>query len=133
VIEATPEDAIVRNDIYDRWPARTWTRGRVALIGDAIHPMTPDLAQGACQAIIDATTLADCLAKGGDPRAALREYQRRRWRNAARTTLLARSAGSMGQWHGRLTCASRNAVLRATPLSLQLRQLDLVIGRRTQA
>lgn len=41
VIEATPEDAIVRNDIYDRWPARTWTWGRVALVGDAIHPMTP--------------------------------------------------------------------------------------------
>ena len=64
------EDAIVRNDIYDRWPARTWTRGRVALIGDAIHPMTPDLAQGACQAIIDATTLASCLAKADHPRAA---------------------------------------------------------------
>jgi 2-polyprenyl-6-methoxyphenol hydroxylase-like FAD-dependent oxidoreductase len=132
VIEATPEDALVRNDIYDRWPARTWTRGRVALIGDAIHPMTPDLAQGACQAIVDATTLADCLARAGDPRAALRAYQQRRWRNAARTTLLARSAGSMGQWQGRLTCVARNAVLRATPLPLQLRQLDLLVGRRTQ-
>ena len=132
VIEATPEHAIVRNDIYDRWPTRIWTRGRVALIGDAIHPMTPDLAQGACQAIVDATTLADCLARAGDPRAALRAYQQRRWRNAARTTLLARSAGSMGQWQGRLTCAARNAVLRATPLPLQLRQLDLVVGPRTQ-
>ena len=130
VIEATPEDTIVRNDIYDRWPARTWTRGRVALIGDAIHPMTPDLAQGACQAIIDATTLASCLAEASDPRAALREYQRRRWRNAARTTLLARSFGNTGQWDGRLTCAARNALLRAMPLSLQLRQLDLVIGHR---
>ena len=133
VIEATPEDTIVRNDIYDRWPARTWTRGRVALIGDAIHPMTPDLAQGACQAIIDATTLADCLAEASGPRAALRDYQRRRWRNAARTTLLARGSGSMGQWHGRLTCAARNGLLRATPLPLQLRQLDLLIGRRPQA
>jgi 2-polyprenyl-6-methoxyphenol hydroxylase-like FAD-dependent oxidoreductase len=129
VIEVTAEEAIVRNDIYDRWPARTWTRGRVALIGDAIHPMTPDLAQGACQAIVDAATLADCLAEAGDPRAALREYQRRRWRNAARTTLLARGSGRLGQWDGRLTCAARNALLRAMPLSLQLRQLDLVIGR----
>lgn len=128
MIEATPEDAVVRNDIYDRWPARTWTGGRVALIGDAIHPMTPDLAQGACQAIVDATTLASCLAEAGDPRAALREYQRRRWRTAARTTLLARSSGSMGQWDGHLTCAVRNALFRAMPLSLQLRQLDLVVG-----
>ena len=132
VIEATPEDAIVRNDIYDRRPARTWTRGRVALVGDAIHPMTPDLAQGACQAIVDATTLAGCLAEAGGPQAALREYQRRRWRNAARTTLLARSSGSMGQWDGRLICAARDAVLAAMPLSLQLRQLDLVVGHRAK-
>jgi 2-polyprenyl-6-methoxyphenol hydroxylase-like FAD-dependent oxidoreductase len=129
VIEVTAEEAIVRNDIYDRWPARTWTRGRVALLGDAIHPMTPDLAQGACQAIVDAATIADCLAEAGDPRVALREYQRRRWRNAARTTLLARGSGRLGQWDGRLTCTARDALLRAMPLSLQLRQLDLVIGR----
>src|SRR4029077_11159841 len=86
---SAPEDAIVRNDIYDRRPARTWSRGRVALIGDAIHPMTPDLAQGACQAILDATTLATCLASSRDPRAAIRGYQQRRWRNAAAAVLMA--------------------------------------------
>src|SRR6516164_7670611 len=42
VIAATPAAAMIRNDIYDRRPARTWSRARVALIGDAIHPMTPD-------------------------------------------------------------------------------------------
>lgn len=130
VIEATPESAIVRNDIYDRWPTRTWTRGLVALIGDAIHPMTPDLAQGACQAIVDATTLADCLAEPGDAQAALREYQRRRWRNAAAATLFARNSGSMGQWQGRIACAARDGLMRGLPLSLQLRQLDLVLAIR---
>jgi 2-polyprenyl-6-methoxyphenol hydroxylase-like FAD-dependent oxidoreductase len=133
VLEATPDDAIVRNDIYDRRPARTWTRGRVALIGDAIHPMTPDLAQGACQAIVDGTTLARCLAEAGDPRAALREYQRCRWRDAARVTLLARGSGRMGQWQGRLACAARDSLFRAAPLSVQLRQLDLVMGRPARA
>jgi NAD(P)-binding Rossmann-like domain len=44
VIEATPLDTTVRKDVYDRLPTRTWTRGRVALIGDAIHLMTPDHA-----------------------------------------------------------------------------------------
>jgi 2-polyprenyl-6-methoxyphenol hydroxylase-like FAD-dependent oxidoreductase len=132
VIEATPAEAVVRNDIYDRWPARTWTRGRVALIGDAIHPMTPDLAQGACQAIVDATTLATCLAGTGDPRTALRAYQRRRWRAAARVTLLARGTGRVGQWEGRLACAARNALLAAMPPSLQFRQLDLVVGRHAR-
>jgi len=133
IIEATPAAAVIRNDIYDRRPARTWSRGRVALIGDAIHPMTPDLAQGACQAILDATTLATCLAAARDTRAALRGYQQRRWRNAATTTLMARNLGAMGQWKGHTVCTARNALLRSIPLSLQLRQFDLVLGTPQQA
>jgi 2-polyprenyl-6-methoxyphenol hydroxylase-like FAD-dependent oxidoreductase len=128
ILDATPAATLIRNDIYDSRPARTWGRGRVALIGDAIHPMTPDLAQGACQAIVDATTLATCLADSGDSRAALREYQRRRRRNAVITTLMARNTGAVGQWDGRLTCAARDVLTRAMPLSLLFRQLDLVVG-----
>src|SRR5215475_9675690 len=133
VIDATPSAAVLRTDIYDRRPARTWIRGRVALIGDAIHPMTPDLAQGACQAILDATTLATCLAASRDTRAALRDYQQRRWRNAAATTLMARNMGAIGQWKGRTVCTVRNALMRSLPLSLQLRQFDLVLGAPQQA
>jgi 2-polyprenyl-6-methoxyphenol hydroxylase-like FAD-dependent oxidoreductase len=128
IIDATPKTALIRNDIYDRRPARTWSRGRVTLLGDAIHPMTPDLAQGACQAIVDATTLATCLAAARDPRVALRDYEQRRWRNAAITVLMARNMGIMGQWEGRVTCTARNALTRALPLPLQLRQFDLVLG-----
>jgi 2-polyprenyl-6-methoxyphenol hydroxylase-like FAD-dependent oxidoreductase len=129
VIEATPPDTMVRKDVYDRLPGRRWTRGRVALIGDAIHLMTPDLGQGACQAMVDAVTLADCLAQGGSLDAALVSYQRQRWRNAAFTTVLARTFGNMGQLDRHLTCGARDALVRAMPLSVQLRQLDLVVGR----
>ena len=108
-------------------------RGGVALIGDAIHPMAPDLAQGACQAIVDATTLAACLAASRDRRGALHEYQQRRRRNAAITTLMARNTGAVGQWEGRIPCTVRNALTRAMPLSLQLRQFDLVLGATQQA
>ena len=132
IIDATPQTAVTRNDIYDRRPARTWSRGRVALAGDAIHPMTPDLAQGPCQAIIDATTLASCLAGSRGTRAALREYQQRRWCNAATTTLIARNTGATGQWPGLITCAARDALMPAMPLSLQLRQFDLTLGAARQ-
>ena len=128
-IESTAADAIVRNDIYDRRPTRTWTRGPVALIGDAIHPMTPDLGQGACQAMVDATTLARCLITGPDVQSALRTYQRCRFANAAITTLYARLFGTVGQWEGAFSCAARDAALKATPMSVQLRQLDLIVGR----
>jgi 2-polyprenyl-6-methoxyphenol hydroxylase-like FAD-dependent oxidoreductase len=129
VIEATPADSIVRTDIRDRWPARMWTRERVALIGDAIHPMTPDLGQGACQGIADAVTLAACVAQANDLRAALTGYQQQRRRNAAITTMMARTMGATAQRHGRLTCTARNAIVAALPLPVMLRQLDLVVGR----
>jgi 2-polyprenyl-6-methoxyphenol hydroxylase-like FAD-dependent oxidoreductase len=63
VIKATDETAILRNDIYDRPALHHWSRGRVTLLGDAAHPMTPNMGQGACQAIEDAVALAMCLTK----------------------------------------------------------------------
>jgi 2-polyprenyl-6-methoxyphenol hydroxylase-like FAD-dependent oxidoreductase len=79
--------------------------------------------------MVDAVTLADCLAQGGSLGAALVGYQRQRWRNAAFTTMLARAFGNMGQLDRSLTCGARDALVRAMPLSVQLRQLDLVVGR----
>ncbi len=129
VIDATPDAALIRNDIYDAWPSRTWSHGAVALVGDAIHPMTPDLGQGACQAIVDATSIADCLAEARDVPHALAAYQRRRQRTAAIATLFSRYWGGAAQWDGRFTCALRDTMMRTMPLSLQLRQLDLIVER----
>ena len=62
VIEATPPERILRTDIADRDPITRWHDGPVVLLGDAAHPMTPNLGQGACQAIEDAYALAEALA-----------------------------------------------------------------------
>jgi salicylate hydroxylase len=54
-------DETYRWALYDREPLPRWSVGRVTLMGDAAHPMLPFLAQGACQAIEDAATLARLL------------------------------------------------------------------------
>ena len=54
---ATDPAGVVRNDLYDRSPARRWADGPVVLVGDAAHPMRPHLGQGGCQALEDAAVL----------------------------------------------------------------------------
>ncbi len=83
LIDATDAGAILRNDIFDRLPVRHWGRGRVTLLGDAAHPPTPNLGQGACQALEDALVLAGCLAEQREPVAALRAYEARRMKRSA--------------------------------------------------
>lgn len=75
IVAATPSSAILRGDIFYRKPTPVWGRGRVSLLGDAAHPMTPDFGQGACQAIEDAVILAGVLRQENEPALALRRYE----------------------------------------------------------
>jgi 2-polyprenyl-6-methoxyphenol hydroxylase-like FAD-dependent oxidoreductase len=71
-------DTILEYPMVDKDPVERWTFGRVTFMGDAAHPMYPRGSNGAAQARIDARTLAEELAHGGDPRAALAAYEKRR-------------------------------------------------------
>ncbi len=68
---------ILRNDILDRPALRRWGTGRITLLGDAAHPMTPNLGQGACQALEDAVVLARQMGSCGAVEPALRRYESR--------------------------------------------------------
>jgi 2-polyprenyl-6-methoxyphenol hydroxylase-like FAD-dependent oxidoreductase len=68
-------DQILEYPMVDKDPIDTWTYGRVALAGDAAHPMYPRGSNGAAQAAIDARTLADLLRNHADPRDALKAYE----------------------------------------------------------
>ncbi len=70
--------------LFDCNPIANWVSGRVALMGDAAHPMLPFLAQGAAQAIEDAGALAEVLAGGQNIEASLRAYQEARYARAMR-------------------------------------------------
>ena len=68
-------DQILEYPMVDKDPVDQWTFGRVTFLGDAAHPMYPRGSNGAAQALIDARTLADILAKAGDAAGALKEYE----------------------------------------------------------
>ena len=123
VIEATPDAAILRTDIADRDPIDDWGEGRVTLLGDAAHPMTPNLGQGGCQAIEDAVVLDLCLTAHDIVMAAFRDYENRRRARTARVVTEARRFGEIGQLENGALRALRNAAVRWTPLSATLRSL----------
>src|SRR6266699_3736876 len=114
LIEATDEEAILRNDLFDRRPVRHWGSGRVTMLGDAAHPPTPNLGQGACQALEDALVLAGCLADQREPVAALRAYEARRMKRSAAIIEQSNLFGKIGQWEHPLLCSVRDGL---TPLA----------------
>ena len=77
-------DFIFEYPMVDKDPLGRWTFGRVTLAGDAAHPMYPRGSNGAAQSLIDARTLAECLAAADDPRDALAAYEAARREATAR-------------------------------------------------
>ena len=128
LIGATADAAILRNDMYDRPPARRWSEGRVTLVGDAAHPMTPNAGQGACQALEDAVALADSIKRASNLTEGLELYEGRRRRRANRLVTMARQATRAAQLDSPLLCALRDGLGGLMPSWLFLRMLDPYIG-----
>jgi salicylate hydroxylase len=90
LIGAVPDGALFKWGLYDREPLEKWTSGRVAILGDAAHPMTPFLGQGAAMAVEDAVVLARALTASSSVARAFEAYQTarcERGNNVARWSL----------------------------------------------
>ena len=94
LIESTPEHVLAETGIWDRDPSPRWTKGRVALIGDAAHPTTPFLGQGANSAMTDGYVLATFLASMPHD-AAFAAYEQRRMKAVQKNVKSARRIADM--------------------------------------
>ncbi len=121
---AAAGSAILRTDLHDFRPIRRWHEGRVVLLGDAAHATTPNLGQGAAQAVEDAWVLADQLASQADPVRAFAEYQRIRMPKARKITTLSWRLGRLAHLSNAGARRLRNAALRAVPAALARRQME---------
>jgi 2-polyprenyl-6-methoxyphenol hydroxylase-like FAD-dependent oxidoreductase len=131
LIERTPDGTILRHETPMLWPLpRTYVSGRLALLGDAAHAMTPDLGQGACQALEDAVELAGVVrdaAKAGIPQALHRYDALRRPRT---TTLAKRSrlVSRFSQLRNPVAAGLRNGLLRIVGLGAAAGGFEEIVG-----
>jgi 2-polyprenyl-6-methoxyphenol hydroxylase-like FAD-dependent oxidoreductase len=128
MIAASDERGIRRLDVVDREPVTRWGRGRVTLMGDAAHPMTFFLGQGACSAIEDAFVLGRRMRIHGATPEALRAYEAARIENANWTVKASWRLGKLVAIRSRVGSATRNAGVKAmSPL-----MFNRLIGRVDQ-
>lgn len=100
ILGVTTEDEIAQRDLYDRPPSalKPWSIGPIALLGDSVHAMMPNLGQGGCQAIEDALVLSEelmQLTKRSEVTAALEHYRNRRLVRSAAVQGLSRFASDI--------------------------------------
>lgn len=128
VVQATDPAGVLRHDVYDVRPDPSrYVHGRLVLLGDAAHAMTPDLGQGACQALEDAATLKVLLGRGTALDSALATYGAVRRPRAQMIARRSRHIGRLGQLQARGATAARDLLLRATPARLTDRELDATL------
>ena len=100
MLDSTPAAAVEQRDLYDRWPEffRSWADDSTVLVGDAVHPMMPNLGQGGCQAIEDAFVLTETLeaCKCTDKlEGALQDFYRKRIARVTIVQFLSRLASDL--------------------------------------
>jgi salicylate hydroxylase len=93
LIRNIPPGALFKWGLRDREPLKTWTVGRVTMLGDAAHPMTPFLGQGACMAIEDALLLGRAFAASAAVPEALQRYEAARKTRGTNVQLWSREEG----------------------------------------
>ncbi len=138
LIQATPLTAFVRNGVFDRSSITNWGTERMTLLGDAIHPMTPNLGQGGGLAIEDAAVLARCFEKYASHEdlsaektlpavaKALRRFSALRQARAAAVARYSRLYGVVGQLEGQFAVGLRDRILSLVPNVLTQRFLRRV-------
>jgi 2-polyprenyl-6-methoxyphenol hydroxylase-like FAD-dependent oxidoreductase len=125
LLDAAGDAVVLHHDLYDLPDLDSYVSGSVVLLGDAAHAMTPNLGQGACQALEDAVVLADIASRPDLP---LAEYDAVRRPRTQMVVARSRRVGATAQASSRPLVALRNLAVRAMPQRAFTRSLDPVLS-----
>jgi len=125
IIKSAKKEQINTAEISDLKPTNIWYKENVCLIGDSAHATTPNMGQGACQAIEDAFVLSECLDKYGITKAFF-EYQKLRLPKAHQVVKASWLVGKMAHLSNPILIGLRNQMLRLTPSFVNRKQNEQI-------
>ncbi|WP_109852116.1 FAD-dependent monooxygenase [Aquimarina sp. AU58] len=123
IISSTKKEQINTAEISDLKPTSFWYKEKVCLIGDAAHAMTPNMGQGACQAIEDAYILSECLHKY-EVDQAFATFQKLRLPKAHQVVKASWMLGKIAHLSNPILIGIRNQLMRMTPSSFNRKQSE---------
>ncbi|GAB2953465.1 FAD-dependent monooxygenase [Hymenobacter coalescens] len=123
LLALTTDAQLLWGDIIDLKPIHRFAHDRVLLIGDAAHATTPNMGQGAGQAVEDAAVLARCLQEQPAPEDAFRLFEQRRRPRTTRIVEQSWQLGKAAQLTHPFLVGLRNAVMRRVPAAVNARQM----------
>lgn len=124
ILEHTSDEELLWNDILDLKPIDRYAFRNILLIGDAAHATTPNLGQGACQAIEDAVILADEIGRHSEIPTAFRRFEARRVQRTHFVTNTSWRVGKIAQIKYPWLATLRNALFRLVPAGLNEKQFE---------
>lgn len=115
IISATKDSNIIKRELSDKPPSNTWYSERVVLVGDAIHPTTPNLGIGASLGIESAWRLGNLVDRLGWNSKTFKEYQKNRFTRTKKLNYLSLIVGKMAHIENPILQTIRNSLLKYTP------------------
>jgi 2-polyprenyl-6-methoxyphenol hydroxylase-like FAD-dependent oxidoreductase len=125
IIASTKKEQINTSEISDLKPTSILHKENVCLIGDAAHATTPNMGQGACQAIEDAFVLSECLSKYKSHKA-FEEFQKIRLPKAHQVVKASWVIGKIAHISNPILIKVRNQIMRMTPSSINRKQSEQI-------
>ena len=124
ILAQTSDHHMLQHDIYDLPPISRFAFGRVVLLGDAAHAMTPNMGQGAGQSVEDAVILASHLKQSPVIEEALVRYERERIGRTGQITRMSNRIGKVAQLDGHVSIALRDGLFPLVPARILEKQLE---------
>ena len=125
ILDKQSETDILLHDMYDLNPLKSFVYQRVVLLGDAAHAMTPNMGQGAGQAMEDAIVLANCM-QSYDFDLALERYNKLRVKHTKKIVKRSRKIGKTAQRTNKFVVKARNKIAKILPDRLLSNQTKFI-------